>query len=171
MQLKLTLALAGFAMAGLALAQTAPAPTDFVGKPMPSFSMTALDGTKVTNETLKGKAYIVDFWATWCGPCKKAAPIMQELHAKYNESGLVVIGANTFERAAGPDNAKQYKTEHGYGYLFTYGNDDFAKSLNIKGIPTFFFVDKEGMVSDVIIGFTEQWKQKFMDAASKAMNH
>ncbi|MCC6404749.1 MAG: TlpA family protein disulfide reductase, partial [Fimbriimonadaceae bacterium] len=90
MQLKLTLALAGFAMAGLALAQTAPAPTDFVGKPMPSFSMTALDGTKVTNETLKGKAYIVDFWATWCGPCKKAAPIMQELHAKYNESGLVV---------------------------------------------------------------------------------
>ncbi|MGE0002785.1 MAG: TlpA family protein disulfide reductase [Fimbriimonadaceae bacterium] len=169
--MKLTLALAGLALSGFALAQKAPAPTDFIGKTMPKFEMTALDGTKVNNETLKGKAYILDFWATWCGPCKKAAPTMQELHAKYNESGLVVIGANTFERAEGPDNAKKYKAEHGYGYLFTYGNDDFAKSLNIQGIPTFFFVDKDGMVSDVIVGFTDQWKQKFMDAANKAMSN
>lgn len=169
MKMRFMIAVIGLVGSGLAFAQSEPKPTDFIGKAMPAFSMKALDGKEVTNETLNGKAYIVDFWATWCGPCKKAAPVMQELHEKYAESVLVVIGANTFERAEGPTNALKYKNEHGYGYLFTYGNDDFARSLNISGIPTFFFVDKNGMVTDVFVGFTEQWKQKFMDAAAKAI--
>lgn len=155
--------------AGAANAQTAAKPTEWVGKEMPQFGMKTLDGKVLDNKALAGKPYVLDFWATWCGPCKKAAPMMQEMHAKFAEQGLVVIGANTFEQGDAQQKALAYVKEHGYGYTFTYGNDELAQKLNITGIPTFFFVDANGMVSDVIVGYADTMKEKFWTAANKLL--
>lgn len=124
------------------------------GKPAPTFKMTDLNGKTVTNESLKGKVVLIDFWATWCGPCKKAAPSLQALHEKYGKDGLVVIGANTFERTedkVAP--AREYKKEHGYGYLFTVNNDDLARSWGVRGIPTMIVIGRDGVVQKVQVGF------------------
>jgi len=136
-----------------------PGPDVFQGKEFPAFTMKGIDGKTYTSESLRGKVLLIDFWATWCGPCKKASPIMQALHDKYSSKGLVVIGANCSERGPdkqllnSPEPATKYAGEHKYTYLFTYGNDELKKAVNIRGIPTMFIVDKNGIVKLVQVGF------------------
>lgn len=149
-------------LAGGLVAQQASGPQEFEQKPLPEFSMTTLDGKRVSSNDLKGKVLLIDFWATWCGPCKKAAPALQALHEKYGKKGLVVIGANTSERGPDgknirtPDNAIAYVKENRYTYMFTYGNDDYKTSLKVRGIPTMFIVDKQGIVRKVQVGYSPE---------------
>lgn len=131
------------------------------GKALPEFKMKRLDDVELTNKDIKGKVVVIDFWATWCGPCKAAAPTLNAIHDEFKDKGLMVIGANLAER--GPDNkriqtkdnAVAYVKEHGYGYTFTYGNDDLGKQWKVPGYPTFFIVDKKGVVREVMVGFND----------------
>jgi cytochrome c biogenesis protein CcmG, thiol:disulfide interchange protein DsbE len=164
----LSLGLATMALAATTQ-QDPPAVMAMKGKAVPAFTMTGLDGKTFSNKDLLGKAYIVDFWATWCGPCKKASPFMQELHQSYGRKGLVVIGANAYEKEGGPQNAAGYQKEHGYSYLFTHSNDELAKAWQVRGIPTFVFVDKNGTVADVFVGYSDASKAKMTAVVEKML--
>lgn len=129
-------------------------PSKLVGKKIPSFSMKTYEGKNISDKSLKGKAYILDFWASWCGPCKAASPTMQMLHDKYKSKGLVVVGANVFEDDdAGKKEAKAYPKAKKYTYTFTTGGDSFAQKIGAEGIPLFIFVGKDGKVKAVETGF------------------
>jgi len=117
-----------------------------VGHPAPTFKMTDTHGKVWTNKSLMGKVVVLDFWATWCGPCKKASPVMEKLHKKYGKMGLVVVGAETMERSP-LSGAKEYAKEHGYTYTFTTKNDDFTSALGINAIPAFVIIGKDGKVA------------------------
>lgn len=131
------------------------------GKPLPDFVMKRLDDGALTNKDLKGKVVVIDFWATWCGPCKAAAPKLDAIYKEFRDKGLFVIGANLAERGEGgvriqtKDNAVAYAKEHGYSYTFTYANDDLGKAWKVPGYPTFFIVGKDGIVKEVMVGFNE----------------
>jgi cytochrome c biogenesis protein CcmG, thiol:disulfide interchange protein DsbE len=125
----------------------------YTGKMMPAFTSKSFAGKTVSNTTLKGKPYILDFWATWCGPCKAASPTMQAIHKKYASKGLVVIGADILESKEGGKLAMKYPKEHGYTYTFTNGNEKLGEKLGITGIPCFVFVDKMGKIKAVRTGF------------------
>gem|GEM_PF-1834408 len=127
--------------------------SSFTGKPVPAFSVTSFAGKTVSNASLKGKPHIIDFWATWCGPCKAASPTMQAIHKKLAGKGLVVIGANMGESPKSLIEAKKYPKEHGYTYTFTAKNDKLATALGISGIPCFLFVGKDGKIKAVRTGF------------------
>ncbi len=165
MIVRTSLALTALA-AGLFLVISKPASAELpkVGKPIPSFSMTDLAGKKHTNSTLKGKVVLLDFWASWCGPCKAASPVMQALHAKYGSKGLVVIGANVSEHGkSSKQAATEYKTQHKFTYTFTHDNDSLAEKWGIDGIPQFFLIDKKGKVAWAMSGFDPNM-QKTLDA-------
>lgn len=136
------------------------------GKPLPDFKMLRLDDTIMTNKDLLGKVTVIDFWATWCGPCKAAAPKLDAMHKELAGQGLLIIGANLAERGADrqptrtKDNAVGYVNEHKYGYTFTYGNDDLGKAWKVPGYPTFFIVDRKGTVREVMVGFNEAGMKK-----------
>lgn len=149
------------------LAPEAPKPNvkDMEGKPLPKFEMTSVEGKRVSNQSLKGKAAVIDFWASWCGPCKKASPVMQEIHKEFSKQGLLVIGADGLEDKAGPDIAKAYAKEHSYTYLFTHTNDKLMDSWGINGVPTIIFVDKSGKVTKVQIGYGDALKPELMKLA------
>jgi cytochrome c biogenesis protein CcmG, thiol:disulfide interchange protein DsbE len=138
------------------------------GKPLPAVKMTDTKGKKITNATLRGKVAILDFWATWCGPCKQASPVMQRLHEKYGKKGLVVIGANLWEQSNKNNAARDYAKEHKYTYTFTANNDTLAKTLKITGIPAMLVVDKKGKVSLVLVGYGDGL-EKMLDAKVKAL--
>jgi thiol-disulfide isomerase/thioredoxin len=132
--------------------------------------MKSTTGKTLNNSNLKGRVVLLDFWATWCGPCKAASPTMQALHAKYAKQGLVVVGANTFEHGVDPKTAATgYQKEHGYTYTFTYGNDALATSLGIRGIPAFIFIGKDGKVAKAMIGFGEQMAPMFDETAKSLL--
>lgn len=140
------------------------------GKPMVGFTMKDLNGKLHTNASLKGKVVILDFWATWCGPCKAASPTMQKLHDKYASKGLVVIGANVFEQGPGAKTAAAgYSKEHHYSYTFTSGNDALAQKLGINGIPAFIFIGKDGKVAEVQTGFDEALAGQFEATVKKLL--
>ena len=117
-----------------------------VGKPAPAFKMTDIKGKVWTNQNLKGKVVVLDFWATWCGPCKMASPSMQKLHEKYGKKGLVVIGAETLEGGAAAG-AKKYAAEHHFTYTFTTNNDALTSQLGIAAIPAFVIIGTDGKVA------------------------
>ena len=92
-------------------------PDKAVGKPLPNLFVTGIDGKKISTSDLKGKVVILDFWATWCGPCKKAGPTMDALQKKY--AGKVrVIGASYDDPLPA---VKKYMAEHKYSYTFATG--------------------------------------------------
>lgn len=156
------------ALSGATMAQEFGA--HWKGKAMPAFKMTDTKGKVHTNSSLKGKVVLLDFWATWCGPCKAASPTMQKLHTKYASKGLVVVGANVFEQ--GPKAATaaaDYAKEHKYTYTFTKGNDALAAKLGINGIPAFLFIDRKGVIREVQVGFDESLAGKFEQTVQKLL--
>ncbi|MBL8088079.1 MAG: TlpA family protein disulfide reductase [Chthonomonas sp.] len=145
---KLTLSVAALALSACLFAAGPQ-----LRQPLPAFSMKDLAGKTHTNKSLKGKVILLDFWATWCGPCKQASPMMQRLHTKYAKRGLVAIGANAFEKSEDKSFAEGYRKEHKYTYTFTFGNSKLADSWGITGIPYFVLVDKKGVVQWIGRGF------------------
>jgi cytochrome c biogenesis protein CcmG, thiol:disulfide interchange protein DsbE len=160
-------ALAVVGALGVAMAQR-PA-TTLVGKPLPAVKMTDLKGKVHTNASLRNKVVLLDFWATWCGPCKAASPVMQSLHTKFGTKGLVVIGANA--EGTGGDTKKEtaaYAKKHKYTYTFTHSNDALSSKLGVVGLPTFILIDRKGVVREVFTGFGRGSAEE-MEAAVKKL--
>ena len=154
---KVVLAVAALSVVGSAFAQ-APPKNALEGKKLPAFTMKDLSGKTVNNASLKGKVVIFDFWATWCGPCMKASPLMQSLHKKYGSKGLMVIGAKVQDDEG---SAADYAKKHGYTYKFTNGGDPLFNAFKVGGIPCFVFVDKKGVVNKVQIGYGDELVTQF----------
>jgi len=133
--------------------QAAPAeeePTLVAGADVPSIELEGIEwikGEPVTSLNEDGKVYMIECWATWCGPCIASIPHINELHTKFADKGLVVVGMNVFED--GLDNIKKFVTEQGEGmsYRVAYsgGRDSVFSKLwleaaGVSGIPHAFFV-------------------------------
>ncbi|MCX7800267.1 MAG: TlpA family protein disulfide reductase [Fimbriimonadales bacterium] len=162
-------AIAVGAASRLAVAQGSDSIESFRGKAMPAFKMTTLDGRTLTNSSLRGKVVLIDFWATWCGPCKMAAPTMQSLHEKFGKQGLVVIGANVWERGNSKQKAQEYAKANKFTYTFTHDNDKLAETMRLNGIPTFLLVDKKGTIRAVQVGFDPRSTPKDLEDQIKRL--
>lgn len=139
------------------------------GKPLPRIHMRSISGRTITNRTLRGKVVIIDFWATWCGPCRAASPIMQRMHAKYGGRGLVVIGADVWEKGETKNPAQNYAKSHGYTYQFTVKNEALAKKLGFEGIPTMLIVDRHGKIVRVILRYDSHLEGMLDNTVSKLL--
>lgn len=123
-----------------------------VGKNASSFQLAAVsNGSKMAIE--KGKVVIVDFWATWCEPCKKSFPKYQELYVKYKASGLEILAVSVDDEKNGiPDFVKTY------GAKFPVGWDDghkLADCYKPPNMPSAYVIDKNGIVKFVHNGYHE----------------
>lgn len=97
------------------------------------------------------KPVLVDFWATWCGPCKAAMPSIQKISEDYKGKDVVVLGVNTWERKEGA--GKKYMDDKGYTYGCLLKGDDLAKDYGISGIPTLVVIGKDGKIALIEVGF------------------
>ena len=138
------------------------------GDAAPDFKLTDLAGSEVTLASLKGKVVLLDFWATWCGPCKAAMPTIQKLHDEYASKGVVILGVNTWEQKA--DAAKDYMASKKFTYGCLLKGDDLAAAYGIKGIPTLVIIGKDGTIAEIEVGLADPsgaGLRKAIDAALK----
>lgn len=122
-----------------------------VGEVAPDFTLTDLDGNQVSLSDLRGKTVLINFWATWCPPCRKEMPDIESLYQQYRDQDFVVLGVDIAESA---DNVRRFVKKGGFSWTFVI-DSDYTTSVNyrIRAIPSSFFVDEEGVVKAAHVGY------------------
>lgn len=119
-----------------------------VGKPMPTLALETVDGKSASMPDTKGKVVVIDFWATWCGPCVKAIPTNVELMKEFGDKGLTIVGIHDSKRGKNRMDALATKKEINYP-LFVDEQSKSARTFNVFFWPTIAVVDQQGIVRAV----------------------
>ncbi len=144
----------------MTLVPASAAPSDDVtpklqGKPAPGFTLVDLDGKKVSLADFKGKPVLVNFWATWCGPCKLEMPWFQEFSQKYASQGLVILGLAADD--AGKTVIASTAKKSGVTYPILLADDKVEEAYGgVDYLPETFYVDRSGKVVLETAGITSE---------------
>ncbi len=124
--------------------------TAVIGQAAPNFELQNLDGQSVSLNDLKGKPVLINFWATWCGPCVSEMPYIQEIYDEWSGKGLILLAINIGDSSS---EAEQFLQNHNLSLPVLLDTGKVvARRYNIRGIPTTFFIDKDGIIQEKIIG-------------------
>ena len=143
----LSLAVIGVALLGLlGMAWRPP----LVGSPAPEIVLKDLQGREVKLSDLRGKVVLLNFWATWCKPCKEEMPAMQASYEKLRDQGFVVLAVNELEDA---EKVAEHIRTHGHTFLVVMDHDNqVANRYGVVGLPASFLIDQQGIVREHIFG-------------------
>lgn len=138
----------GRAPAGRTAEALPPAPA--VGHPAPLFVLPALAGEDIALADLQGRPVVLNFWASWCGPCRAEMPELQRLHDRLGETGVVVLGVNQGEAA---ETAAGFLQELGLSFPVALDQrTGVSQQYLVNSLPTTFFIDRTGVIRSTFIG-------------------
>ena len=122
-----------------------------LGGPAPSFSLDRLDGNgKIELAALRGKAVVLNFWASWCGPCKTESQALQKAYLEYRDKGVVVLGVDSEDYAG---DGRSFARRYGLSYPLVHESGSSVKErYGVSGYPESFFIDRAGGVVHYVIG-------------------
>ena len=137
----------------------------------PVFSLPDLNGQKVELLSFKGQVMIIEFWATWCGPCREEIPLLNQLYRKYRDQGVVVIGISLDRKD--PQEVRKFLDSLQVEYLNLMGGEEVLEKYSqiaslgpIRGIPATFIIDRKGVICQRFLGLTER---KVLEEALRAV--
>jgi len=116
----------------------------------PDFTLQDLSGKKVSLSGLKGSVVLVEFWATWCPPCRTSIPGLERLHREYGGKGLTILAISVDE--GGWDKVREFVAEHKITYTVLQGTEDISSQYQVRMIPAMYLVDKQGTVRKQYLG-------------------
>ncbi len=128
--------------------------TQVTGTQAPDFSLKDVDGRSVDLRSLAGKAVVVDFWATWCPPCREEMPHLEQLHRQLRDRGLVVLGLDVGEDA---DTVREFARKNDYTFTLLLGAEpDVSARYHVDGYPTVFVIDRAGKIAARLGGSAQE---------------
>src|SRR5262245_7261772 len=136
----------------------------------PNFELKDLSGNMVGLESFRGRPVLLDFWATWCGPCRMSIPMVQDFYARHKDEGLVVLGLNMDDDPSGVYGfVKKFKMT--YPVLFA-AESSVPSDYEVMGIPHFVFIDADGRIMRRYEGFSfemaRSWEENLRIALKKS---
>ena len=137
-----------------------------IGNVAPDFELQTLDGKNLRLSDLRGKAVLLNFWATYCGPCKIEMPWFVELQKEYGPQGFQIVGVANDD--ASTEEIAKFAKEMGINYPILIGKDSVSDSYNVSVLPTTFFLDRDGKL--IAREFGLQSRSVFVDHIKKAMS-
>jgi peroxiredoxin len=118
----------------------------------PDFELVTMDDEIVQLSNLRGKVVLVNFWASWCPPCRSEMPAMQQIYTEYGPDEFVILAINN-GRQDNPSDAEQFVNEKGLTFPILLDSDGLVSALyQVHSLPTSFFIDREGIIREIVIG-------------------
>lgn len=125
------------------------------GKAAPDFTLATLDGSKVKLSDFRGKAVLLNFWATWCSPCKVEMPWFEQLQKQYAGDGLVVLGVAMDDSE--PATIAKFASDLGVNYPVLLGTDQVSDDYgDVQYLPTTFYIARDGTIVDKMTGLLDR---------------
>jgi cytochrome c biogenesis protein CcmG, thiol:disulfide interchange protein DsbE len=118
------------------------------GDPAPDFEVRDVNGAPVKLSALAGRVRLLDFWATWCPPCRNEIPMLNDLHRQYADAGLTILGLSDED----PEAVRAFAEQVRIGYTSLVEASDVAERYGVLGLPTAFLVDREGHIVEMFFG-------------------
>ncbi len=145
--------------AALAAGASAAVAAATVGAAAPDFTLRALDGPNLRLQEQRGKVVLVNFWATWCGPCRKEMPHLNRLADKYRASGLVLLGVNVDDDVR---NATDVAAKLGVKFPVLFDTDKKVSRLyDLNSMPSTLVIDRNGRVRFVHRGYQDGYEDQY----------
>jgi peroxiredoxin len=138
-----------------------------IGTQAPDWKLEAADGQEVALADLKGKVVLIDFWATWCGPCRKAMPGIQSIRDKYPADKVAVFGISTGESEAADPGA--FLKKQGFTYTALVNGETIAAAYKASALPTLYILDQDGKILHAEKGYREGADAQFVELIDKAL--
>lgn len=144
--------------------EEAPKPQNpLIGKTAPDFEVETLGGEKVRLSALRGKIVVLDFWATWCGPCREEFPILEKLHREFQEKGVVFLALSTDDE---PEKVPPFVKAGEITMSVAMADDEIESAYGISGIPALFLVDPSGTIRHFHEGYHPEIEEKLRQEIS-----
>lgn len=130
-------------------------------QPAPDFTLRSNSGSNVKLKELRGRVVLINFWATWCGPCRQEMPLLESLHKRYRDTGFVLLGVNIDDS---PDKARTMAKGLGVSFPVLFDSKKaVSRAYQVSGMPTTVIVDRDGKVRFVHRGYRPGVEEKYLD--------
>jgi peroxiredoxin len=144
------------------------AAADIVGQPAPDFALRSMKGPPMRLSEHLGEVVIINFWATWCGPCRQEMPLLDDLYGKYQRAGLVLLSVN-IDEAAEPAIEMAQTLNVSYPVLFDT-RKEVSRAYDVSAMPVTVLVDRAGVVRYVSEGYKPGYEKRYTEKLRELLN-
>ena len=142
-------------------AATSLASSGLTGQPAPDFALKSSDGDNLRLPEFRGDVVMVNFWATWCGPCRQEMPLLDELYSRYQRVGFSLLGVNIDDNSS---KAMNMAAELGVSFPVLFDSrKEVSKLYEVSAMPVTVLIDREGTVRYVHHGYKPGYEEKYLD--------